>query len=122
MTRRACARFFTRVLDLDALLEQVIEQRNAGRALECLALGTDFRVREHLDLRHRDSRQITLSTRLPASACLTLRSIRRAANSPVARLSSSAAARSVVALSRARCARRFASATSIGWRSAGESK
>ena len=60
--------------------------------VELRASRADVRVRQHDDFGHRLSP--TASMRLPASACATPRSMRRAAKSPVARLSASTAASS----------------------------
>src|SRR5439155_23214250 len=52
MTRRARTGFLARMLDLDALLEQVVEQRHAFLALERLAFGAEVGVWKNNDFVH----------------------------------------------------------------------
>ena len=116
---RARAGFLARMLDLDALLEQVVEQRLAGLALERLAFGAE--LRHAAGRRSRASATYIRACRCacPVSARATPRSMRRAANSSVARLSASTAARSADVIAARALPRRSASAASIAARSAG---
>ena len=81
------------MLDVDVVFQQVVEDGHAGLRLESHAFGTDVRVWEDDDLGHGRQSE-SASTRRPVSARDTLRSMRRAANSPVAWLSASTAPRS----------------------------
>ena len=81
MASGARARFFARMLHLNALLEHIVEQRDALLSFERLALWAELGMRKNDDLRH--DRYVSASTRLPASAPRTLRSMRRAAKSAV---------------------------------------
>src|SRR5450432_1241731 len=89
MASRARAALLACVLDLDVVLEKRVADGNAGARLDACPLGAKGLVGKHREHAHREA--ISSSLR-PASAPETARSMRRAANAPLAWLSASIAA------------------------------